>query len=558
MESLLFDLSVIIVIASMLGILFKFLKQPLIPAYILAGILSGPVMHLIHNESFITTLSEIGIAFLLFIVGLEINLSKLKVVSKIATIGCFVKSLIMFLLFYLIALMMNFSNMNAVFIGLIFSFSSTMIVIKILTDKNEVQTLHGRILIGMLLFEDLLAVIVLSLLGDANSFSFFMIALLKAIIVIIGSIAIGRYLIKPLFNFVAKDQKLLFIVAISFCFVYSFLFDKIGLSMSVGAFFAGIILANTPYNIEIVSHIKPLRDFFAIMFFAGLGYQLSLAHLSGIVMPFIILLIAFYLIKPLLVLTITRFFGYTFSTSFLTGLNMSQISEFSLIIVSLGNSLGLISKDIVSLSILLALSTMTISTYLSRYDYWIMNHIKNIIRPIDIFRHKEKHLAFMDKDKAYDTILIGYNRLGYHLLKKLERMKKSVLIVDLDPEVINRLIQKKKLCLYGDVGDYEIIERLKIHNVNLILSTVPELYDNRLLIKEVKKRNKKAIIFATALTPEDALKLYDEGADYVMVPHLLGGEHMAMMLEEFTRDIKKLVDAKLGHIEELRHRSKEF
>jgi Kef-type K+ transport system membrane component KefB/Trk K+ transport system NAD-binding subunit len=558
MEQLLifYNIGLVIIFASILGIIFKLLKQPLIPAYILSGLLIGPLFGSIVNTDIMWVLAEIGIAFLLFIVGLEIDFKRLKVVSKVATLGCIIKSGVLFGLFYFVSLSLNFPKTHAFFIGLIFSFSSTMVVIKLLAEKNEIHTLHGRILVGTLLTEDLLAVLVLSLLGGTSSLGLLSFAFFQALIVVLGSLALSKYLLNPLFKFVAKSPKLLFLVSLSFCFAYSFLFEQMGFSISIGAFFAGILLANIPYSVEIVSHVKPLRDFFSIIFFAALGMQIHLSSIPSILIPLIIFVLIFYLVKPLLIMTICRFFGYTFSTSFLSGMGLSQVSEFSLIIVALGLSLNLISQQIFTLAILLALITMTFSSYLSKYDTFILNKISKVFRPYDIFKKREKNLAYMPEEESYDTVLVGYNRMGFHLLRKLEKMGEKVLIIDLDPEVIHSLMKKKKLCLYGDVGDIEILSRLNLKKINKIISTVPEKYDNILLIKETKKRNHKAIILVTAMTVEEALDLYEEGADYVIVPHYLGGEHMAVMLEEFSSDLRKLIDAKITHIDELKLHNK--
>ena len=549
-----------IIIAAIFAYLFKLFKQPLIPAYVVAGLIVGPIaMGLFQLEisaHIVDRLSEIGIAFLLFLVGMEIKFEKLKSVGKAATFGGAFVAFAMFIVMYLLALAFHVTAPYAFYVGLIFAFSSTMVVIKLLSDKKELLTLHGRIVVGRLLMEDVLAILVLTLLikPEGAMLPFVLVAIAKAIGIIIGLYIFGKYILSPVLKIAASDQKLLFLISLGVVFFVSIVFQELGFSIAIGGFLAGLMMANTPFNVEIISHVKPLRDFFAILFFVALGMKIQPRALVSVLFPSLIFLIVFYITKPLLGFLAIRFLGYTKSTSFLSALSLTQISEFSLIIATAALGNRLISQEVFSITVLIAVITISATSYLIKYNFPIFKRLQNIISIFDFFKDKEKEIHYLPEDRSYDTLLIGCNRLGYGVLKKLRKMDNEVLVIDFNPEVINHLTSIKIQCMYGDIGDMEILDRINLKKLKLIISTVPDYFDNKLLIKEVHKQNRRAIIITTAETVDTALDLYNQGADYVVMPHLIGGEYLSVLLDDFTTDLRKLVDTKLAHVEELKSR----
>jgi len=251
---------------------------------------------------------------------------------------------------------------------------------------------------------------------------------------------------------------------------------------------------------------------------------------------------------------ICSMFNYKKRVSFLTSISLAQVSEFSLIIVAQGLILGHISQELFSLTILLAIITITITSYFIQFDNNIYIKLSGFLQIFEKIGTKTKKMEYLPEDKKTRIILCGYNRIGYSIVKTVQKMKKSLLIVDFNPDVIKRLIARKVPCIYGDVGDSEILERLGLNNAEMVISTVPEEQDNLLLIKKTKQVNKKTLIFVTANQVEEALTLYDAGADYVILPHLLSGEHVSILLEDFTGDINKILETKLKHINELHQR----
>ncbi|OIO63190.1 hypothetical protein COY26_02085 [Candidatus Woesearchaeota archaeon CG_4_10_14_0_2_um_filter_33_10] len=585
MENIFFDIGLIIIVATIVGYLARLLKQPLIPAYILTGLVIGPILGLVEDSTIILTLSEIGIAFLLFVVGLELSLKKLRDVASIAVFGGFMQFVSLFSFGFLISIALHFAKIEAIYIALIVAFSSTMVVVKLLSDKRELDTLHGRIIIGFLLMQDLIAIIALSVLTTLNTFSIaiLIISLLKGVVLLSVAVIASKFILPGLFRFAAKSQELLFLMALTTCFSFCIFsnyigqiiicffsipfFDnmvlgdvlellKPGFSIAIGAFIAGVSIANLPYNVEIIGKVKPLKDFFATIFFVSLGLELLLGEMRTILLPLVVFTLFVIIFKPLLTIVICSLFNYKKRVSFLTSISLAQVSEFSLIIVAQGLILGHISEGLFSLTVLLAIITITLTSYFIQFDNSMYIRLSGFLQMFEKIGTKTKKMEYLPEDKKTDVILCGYNRIGYSIVRTIQKIKKSLLIVDFNPDVIKRLIAGKIPCMYGDVGDSEVLERLELNKAEMVISTVPEEQDNLLLIKKTKDVNKKALIFVTANQVEEALKLYDAGADYVILPHLLGGEHVSILLEDFTGNINKILETKLKHIDELHQRRK--
>jgi len=553
---LLSSMGLIIITSSLFAFIIKFFKQPLIPAYILSGLLLGPITKLITNSDVISSLSTIGIAFLLFVVGMEIDFNKLKKTSLVSSVGGLVRMLLFFLSGFVIALLFGFKNIEAVYLGIIIAFSSTTVVVKLLSDKRELDTLHSRIMIGMLLVEDLVAIIILAIISSpVLSFNIILFSFLKVIALLFLSFLLSKYLLKPIFSFAAKSRELLFLVSLSVCFLFIILSFYLNVSIIIGAFIAGILIGNLPYNLEIASRIKPLRDFFAIIFFVSLGLGVNITSLHKIIPIVIALLFIIIILKPLITSFICSFFGYTKRTSLLTSIYLAQISAFGLIIAKIGFDNQHISENILYIAIIIAVFTMSISSYFINYSEKIYAKISKYFSFLDKFSTSplEKKTA----KKNYDIILCGYNRIGYSIVKTIKKMRKKLLVIDYNPDIIEKLKKMKIPFIYGDIGNIDILKNINFKNVKMVISTVPTIEDNLLLIKKVKEANKNTIVFVTANQIDEALELYSSGADYVILPHFLGGEHVSLIINKLSSNISnlsKIMEIKLEHIAELKRR----
>jgi len=552
--NLFFDIGLVIIVAAIFALIARFFKQPLILAYMLAGAVLGPAgLKLVSDQASILTLSEIGIAFMLFIVGLELDLKRLGHLGIISVTVGVGQVIFTFLIGYLIALSLHFSSTAAFYIAIALTFSSTVIVVKLLSDKNELNTLHGRAALGVLLVQDFVAVILLTILsgntfvgGSAVSF-----ALMKATTLILIAFAGGIYILKYLFRFIAKNQELLFLFSVAWCFLLALLSHAFHFSIAIGAFLAGVSLANLPYNIEIISRMKSLRDFFATIFFVSLGMEMTFGSFKGVLVPVIIFSLFVLIGNPIIIQAVMGLFRYKARTSFLTGISLAQISEFSLILVAFAYGAGIITQKVFSIVAFVGVITITVSTYMITYNQKLYHLLKPFAKLFE--RKRPKRLEYYPI-KRYDAVLCGCRRMGGIILKTLKKLKKNVLVVDFDPEVIKRFIRQKQPCIYGDIGDLELIERLPFAQAQFLVSTIPDPEDNMLLIGRAKGVNKKIIAIVTASHADEAIELYDAGADYVILPHYLSGKHVALVLEEADKNIRNIFKHKRKHLKELKKR----
>jgi Kef-type K+ transport system membrane component KefB len=312
-SGLMFEIGLIIIIATVFTYIARLLRQPLIPAYVLTGLILGPIgLGLIKDIKLIESLSEIGIIFLLFIVGLEINFSKLRKVGRVSAMGGLAQVLLTFYAGFAAGkYLLGFTTLTSVYAGLIVAFSSTMVVIKLLSDKEKLDTLHGRIMIGFLLVQDVLVIFALSLLSSAAEFSYtiLLIIFVKVILILGFAALLNRYVIYHMFRFAAKSAEVLFLLSLTICFLFVLLAYILGFSIAIGAFIGGVTLANLPYHFNIIGRISPLKDFFSTIFFVSLGMQLVFASLGKLVVPLITLLALILILKPLIILLILSYQG---------------------------------------------------------------------------------------------------------------------------------------------------------------------------------------------------------------------------------------------------------
>jgi Kef-type K+ transport system membrane component KefB/Trk K+ transport system NAD-binding subunit len=548
------NLGLVVILASIAAFILRLLRQPQILAYVLVGVLITPVFKVITNTTIIESMSIIGIAFLLFIVGLEMDLKKLKSVALVSSLGGILQVVITFVVGYLVALLLGFLSLQAAYIGLFITFSSTMVVLKLLSDKNELNTLHGRIVVGILLLQDIIAIFAISILTSINDFtiSIFSVALLKFLLLFALAFIASKYIFPRYFRYTAKNQELLLISSLGVCFLFSLMFHYLGFSLAIGAFIAGLTLGNLRYSYEIIAKVRSLRDFFSLMFFVSLGMGISLGVFSESWFPFIIITLLVVLFKPLLIMILCSLFQYTKKPSFLSSLSLGQMGEFSLILAAQGLLLGHITQDLFSLVVIITLFSITLTSYFIKYDQWFYRILE---KPLSLFdKFTTEGLEYLPTEVKPKIILAGHNRIGYSILKQLHRSKKKILVVDYNPEIISMMVKEGYHCIYGNVTDAEIIHKMNLKGITMFVSTVPDIKENLFLIHKIRNVNKRAKIIVTANEIEEALRLYNNGADYVILPHFLGGEHVANIIASHRTRKIKLREVKAEHIKHLKDR----
>ncbi len=564
----LYDVGIVFAAAAILAYISSMLKQPLIPAYIIAGIIIGPELAallnipgyagLVSDHALILTLSELGITFLLFIVGMEIDLSRLKDVGFVSSFGAIAQVLASFAFGVFGAVYFGYPFMTAIYLGLIVAFSSTMLVIKILQDKNEIDTLHGRIMLGFLLMQDILVVMAMSVIGNIEHFSpeIIIVALLKGIGLFSLAIVSSKYIFPSFVKSISKSSEVVFLTSLLVAFMFCTLSHLAGFSIAIGGFLAGISLAVFPYNLEIIGRISSLRDFFATIFFVSLGMQLVLTDIPVLIGPIILFSFIVLVIKPVLTTVIITVFGYEGRTAFISGTGLAQVSEFSLILAALGYTTGVLPMQIVSLTTILAVITITLTSYFIRYHNTLYSSCSGLFAPLKYLRNFGTHgLVNLPKEKAkiIDHIIIcGAHTMGQGIIEVLQRYGKSFIVVDYNPAVIKKLIYKDIHCMYGDISHMEVLEKMNFKQARLIISTIPEVDSNKLLIEKCREVNPNTDLLVTANEPDEALELYDDGADYVILPKLISSERIGNYLGQmFTskKDIDELRKKEIVYLE---------
>jgi Kef-type K+ transport system membrane component KefB/Trk K+ transport system NAD-binding subunit len=552
------ELSIIIIIAVVIAGIMRLLKQPLVIAYILTGIVVSPYfLNIVKSTDAIATFAQIGVALLLFMVGLNLNPKIIKDVGKVSLITGVGQVIFTSVIGFFIGKLFGFSTIVSIYIATALTFSSTIIIMKLLSDKGDLETLYGRIAIGFLIVQDLIVIAILMVISSIPSgMNYTTLALetvLKGTGVLLLLFLISVYILPRVTKAIAKSQEFLLLFSIGWCFAIATLFYYLNFSIEAGALLAGITLSLTPFRYEISSRMKPLRDFFIILFFILLGSQMVFTNISQYIIPIIIFSVFILIGNPLIVMVLMGFLGYTKRNSFLAGLTVAQISEFSLIFIALGVSVGHLTTEILSFVTIIGLITITGSSYMIIYANKIYPYLSKYLGIFEIKGEKVDEHKY-HKDGIYDIILFGYNRIGYDLLKSFKKIRKKFLVVDYNPETIINLAKEDIDCRYGDASDSVLLNELNLAKAKMIFSTMPDFDTNLLLVTKIRESNKKAIIIVISHQIDGAIELYDKGASYVILPHFLGGHHASTLIEKHGLNINKFMKEKTAHIEHLKKR----
>ncbi|MCK5290109.1 MAG: cation:proton antiporter, partial [Candidatus Aenigmarchaeota archaeon] len=403
------ELSIILFLTVLISAVMHFLRQPLIIGYIISGIIAGPVVfNIVQSADTFSTFAQMGIIFLLFMVGLNLNFRVIGDVGKTSLLTGVGQVVFTSLIGYFIGrFLLGFPNIVAIYLAIAISFSSTIIIMKLLSDKKDLEALYGRISIGFLIVQDLIAIFVLTLIssvqrGDSvTGFAFE--SAIKGIGSLVVLVIISLYIFPHITKLIAKSQEFLMLFAISWCFAVASVFNYLNLSIEAGALLAGISLSMTPNHYEISYKMRPLRDFFIILFFVLLGSQMVFASISQYIVPAILFSVFILIGNPLIVMTLMGLMGYTKRNSFLAGLTVAQISEFSLILIALGVKMGHLTGEIISLITLIALITIAGSTYMIIYSNQLYRFLS---RYLALFERPGKKIDEhkYHKDENYDII----------------------------------------------------------------------------------------------------------------------------------------------------------
>lgn len=552
------QLSAVLVLATVLGILAKILKQPLIVAYIASGIIVSYLGAFRGGDREIFDLfSNLGIAFLLFLVGVDLKFEDLKYLGKASFITGIGQIVFTTLVGFILIGALGFDFWPSLYMAFAITFSSTVIIIKLLSEKGHLQSLYGKISVGFLLVQDFVAILflmVVSGLGsEALSFGHVFSVLARGLILVVGAYLASRYLLKSIFKLVSTSIELLFVSAIAWAFAFSAIAVLLGFSTAIGAFLAGLVIASSPYSLQISARVRPIRDFFIIIFFILLGASSAVGAANVNVWHVVVLSVFTLIGNPLIVLAIMMTLGFRNRTSFLSSVTVAQVSEFSLILMTVGVTIGVVNSDMVSLISAVAIVTIALSSYLILYGENIYRFFEKPFSAIFPEKLRDPYVSNRDKLKDH-IILIGAEQMGWDILKFLKTKEKDleqILVIDFNPTIIKTLKASGFNTVFGDITDPELLEELELSRAKLIVITDVDINDCANFIKFAKSKDYKGPVVASTYWLHDAIKLYEIGADYVVVPETVGGKHVSKLLSEYWENLGEFKRSKSKHFEDL-------
>lgn len=530
------DFAIIVVAATVLAVLARKTGQPTIVAYILTGIIVGPVtLGLVTEDQLIEIMAELGLGFLLFLLGIEMSFENIRDILKPTATIAVGQAVLQATLSFLVALVIGFTLFQSAMIALATTFGATPIIVKILGDKDELKTLYGRVDVGILIVQDIYLVFALAVLGvgavdDATEVAVSM-GRVFALMILLGVVAYlsYQYVLPTLLRASAHNESTLFTVGVAWAFLFIFAAEALELSVELGAFIAGLSLAQLPYSTELKERMGPVTDFFIMIFFASIALQMTadqlLAYWQEALIAATVLIIGnFFLVFGLFLSQ-----NFDVETSFIGTINMLQVSEFSLVLGSIAVAQGFIEEALLGFFALMALITMPLSTYVI-----INNH--------EIYERAEPYLERFKSENRIETqlgvhedhaVIVGYDRLVEESLDSIRKEFEEIVIVDRAPENVSELQDADFEYVYGDFGHSEIRGEADIENAAFVLSMATEAEVNRQLLEEV---DENATAFVAADHPEDAAILYDQGAEYVIIRHVLAGEMLAAHITDYLTD----------------------
>jgi Kef-type K+ transport system membrane component KefB len=548
-----YEFATILVLAAVAGTLGTALRQPLVISFIIVGVLIGPsALGLIKSGDEIVLLAKLGISILLFIVGLKLDLKLIRSLGSIATIIGLGQISFTIIFGAGVSLALGFPIEASFLIGIALAFSSTIIIIKILSDKREIDSLHGRISLGVLIVQDLVVVFsmivmaALSSVGTGEEQTNLMSALLEVVLYTVLLLAViglfMRFAALGVISFMAKHQELLLCFSIAWAVSLAALCDMMGLSKELGGLLAGISLASTPFRESIISRLSSLRDFLLLFFFVSLGTQLDLSILGNSIVAALILSVFVLVFKPLVIMSLCGFLGYRKRTGFLAGISLAQISEFSLIFAAMAYSAGFLTQDVLGLITLVGIVTIIVSTYLislSQMLFTWAEPVLGIFEKSGSYKEQEDDTALKNK-KAYDIILFGLGRYGRAMAEAFKENGKTILAVDLNPEEVRRWRNTGYDAMYGDAHDPDYFHSLPLKRVKWVISALPQHdtglthEDPRLVILQSLRDEKfQGKVAVACHQPESAELFKGLGAEKIFLPfHDAAKQAVEMVVED--------------------------
>ena len=567
-DDLLYSIGICVGAASLLAVVGWRLRQPLILAYLLTGVVIGPVgLKWVTSQASIGTVAEIGLILLLFIIGLEIDVKKLAsagapvlVTGALQVPICFALGLAFF---YAIGVRNVTGNYALLYLAACMALSSTLVVVKLLYDKHELDTLPGRITLGVLIIQDMWAVLMLAVQPNLLNPNLLPLAfsLWRGALLVVGGLALSKYVLPHLFRAVAKAPELVLVTALAWCFFLAGAASLIGLSKEMGALIAGVSLSTFPYNLDVMAKAVSIRDFFVTLFFVALGLQIPIPSLQVVLIA--LGASAFVIVSRLSVVPILYGLGMGHRASLLPAINLAQVSEFSIVIASLGlmQRPAQIDSNVVTIVIMTFAITSVVSTYMIQSSHYVQRTLSNLLKLLRVRDLDSAGPVEKVESRHESVVFLGFFRDASSILHEFERdgdpaeakdFLHKILVIDFNPTVMRELRHRYISCIYGDIAHADTLRHAGIENAELVVSSITDEIlrgtNNLRLLRNIRAACPKAKVMLSTEHIAQALVFYEAGADFVYIPRL----HSAIQIAEILK--KGLVEGFEGAREaEIKH-----
>jgi Kef-type K+ transport system membrane component KefB len=522
------EFALLLLISAIAGAIGVRLRQPVLIAYIAVGLIVGPSgLGLVQAHGEIELLAQVGVAVLLFVVGLKLDLQHIRHIGPVAVATGLGQLAFTITIGYALTRALGRPPLEALYVAVALTFSSTIIIVKLLADKRELDALHGRIAVGFLIVQDLavvVAMMVMSAMRSDRAGRLLDVLLSLGLRVLLAGAALGvlmRWILPRVVALMARSQELLLLFAVAWGTGLAALGEWAGFSREAGAFLAGFSLASTAYRDSIGARLAGLRDFLLLFFFLDLGGRLELGTLGAEVWPALVLSLFVLVGNPLIVLAIMGYMGYRARTGFLAGLTVAQISEFSIILVAMGITLGHVDADTLGLVTLVGLVTIALSTYMILYSHPLYDRLARWLTPFERRRPSRELLAAgpdAPTTTAPEVIVFGLGRFGTRLAHGLREAGHAVLGADFDPERTRALHRLGFAIRYGDVTESAFLDTLPLASTRWVVCALPDLASSRGLLQALRDHGYRGAVAVLAREPGDEVRLAALGADQVLVP----------------------------------------
>ncbi|HXK48283.1 MAG TPA: cation:proton antiporter [Deltaproteobacteria bacterium] len=546
------EITLILVMSALAGVIGLRLRQPLIIAFLAAGILAGPsCLGIIASYGEVELFAHIGIALLLFIVGLRLDPNLIRTTGPVALATGLGQVVFTSVIGFFIALVMGMNTVSAIYVSVALTFSSTIIIVKLLSDKKEIDSLHGRIALGLLIVQDIMAILALIVLSTFSAGTVssgplhlgMVFIVLKGAGLLLGIGVLMRYVLPSLLTRLARSNEMLILFSITWALLVSAVSDQLGLTKEVGAFLAGISLASTEYRDTIGARLVTLRDFLLIFFFIDLGARMDWSSMGSQVVPAAVLSLFVLVGNPLIMLVIMGIMGYRRRTGFLAGLTVAQISEFSLIMGAIGVSLGHITRETLGLITLVGVVTILASTYMILYSgpfYELMSKPLKVFERSNPYREAQCNNCFLMP--RVDVVLLGLGNYGRELAEHLLERGKEIIGVDFDPQALEFCRVRGIPVLYGDMADAETHENLPLFQARWVVSTIRAPEVNLPLLQHLRHQGYEGRVALTARNKVEADLYHRANVPVVLRPFLDAAEQGADALTGAWHALSQQID----------------